>query len=43
MIAGYQVGDGPANVVTPLMIYLAFVVLQVQRWRKSAGLGTGVG
>jgi aminobenzoyl-glutamate transport protein len=43
VIAGYQVGDGPANVVTPLMIYLAFVVLQVQRWRKSAGLGTGVG
>ena len=42
VIAGYRVGDGPANVVTPLMVYLAFVVLQVQRWRKSAGLGTVV-
>ena len=42
VIAGYRVGDGPVNVVTPLMVYLAFVVLQVQRWRKSAGLGTVV-
>jgi aminobenzoyl-glutamate transport protein len=42
VIAGYRVGDGPANVVTPLMVYLPFVVLQVQRWRKSAGLGTVV-
>jgi aminobenzoyl-glutamate transport protein len=24
------------------MVYLAFVVLQVQRWRKSAGIGTVV-
>jgi aminobenzoyl-glutamate transport protein len=42
VIAGYRVGDGPVNVVTPLMVYLAFVVLQVQRWRKSAGIGTVV-
>ena len=42
VIAGYRVGDGPSNVVTPLMVYLPFVVLQVQRWRKSAGLGTVV-
>lgn len=42
VIAGYRVGDGPGNVVTSLMVYLPFVVLQVQRWRKSAGLGTVV-
>ncbi len=42
VVAGYRVGDGPSNVVTPLMVYLPFVVLQVQRWRKSAGLGTVV-
>lgn len=42
VIAGYRVGDGPSNVVTPLMVYLPFVVLQVQRWRKSAGIGTVV-
>jgi leucyl aminopeptidase len=42
VIAGYRVGDGPVNVVTPLMVYLAFVVLQVQRWKKSSGLGTVV-
>jgi aminobenzoyl-glutamate transport protein len=29
-------------VVTPLTVYLAFVVLQVQGWRKSAGIGTVV-
>jgi aminobenzoyl-glutamate transport protein len=42
VIAGYRVGDGPVNVVTPLMVYLAFVVLQTQRWRRSAGIGTVV-
>jgi aminobenzoyl-glutamate transport protein len=42
VIAGYRVGDGPVNVVTPLMVYLALVVLQVQRWRKNAGIGTVV-
>jgi aminobenzoyl-glutamate transport protein len=42
VLAGYRVGDGPANVVTPLMVYLAFIVLQAQRWRRSAGLGTVV-
>jgi aminobenzoyl-glutamate transport protein len=24
------------------MVYLAFIVLQAQRWRRSAGLGTVV-
>jgi aminobenzoyl-glutamate transport protein len=42
VIAAYRVGDGPTNVITPLMVYLPFIVLQVQRWRKSAGLGTVV-
>ena len=42
VLAGYRVGDGPTNVITPLMVYLPFIVLQVQRWKKSAGLGTVV-
>ena len=40
VIAAYRVGDGPMNVVTPLMVYLPFIVLVCQRYRKKAGLGT---
>ena len=42
VIAAYRVGDGPANVITPLMVYLPFIVLVAQRYRKKAGLGTVV-
>ena len=42
VLAAYRVGDGPTNVITPLMVYLSFVVLIVQRYRKSAGMGTVV-
>ncbi len=42
VIAAYRVGDGPANVVTPLMVYLPFIILVCQRYRASAGMGTVV-
>lgn len=28
------------NVITPLMVYLPFIVLVTQRYKKDAGLGT---
>ena len=40
VLAAYRVGDGPVNVITPLMVYLPFIVLVAQRYRKDAGLGT---
>jgi para-aminobenzoyl-glutamate transporter family len=42
VLAAYRVGDSPVNVVTPLMVYLPFIVLLAQRYRKSAGVGTVV-
>ena len=42
VIAAYRVGDGPMNVITPLMVYLPFIVLVCQRYRKKAGMGTVV-
>lgn len=40
VLAAYRLGDSPLNVITPLMVYLPFVVLIAQRYVKSAGLGT---
>ena len=40
VLAAYRIGDSPLNVVTPLMVYLPFVVLIAQKYVKSAGLGT---
>ena len=40
LLAAYRVGDSPMNVITPLMVYLPFIVLVAQRYKKSAGLGT---
>jgi len=40
VLAAYRVGDSPANVITPLMVYLPFIVLVAQRYRKDAGIGT---
>lgn len=40
VLAAYRLGDSPFNVVTPLMVYLPFVVLVAQKYVKSAGLGT---
>ncbi len=38
--AAYRIGDSPMNVVTPLMVYLPFIVTVAQRYKKDAGLGT---
>jgi aminobenzoyl-glutamate transport protein len=40
VLAAYRVGDSPANVITPLMVYLPFIVLVAQRYKKDAGVGT---
>jgi aminobenzoyl-glutamate transport protein len=42
VLAAYRVGDSPMNVVTPLMVYLPFMVVIAQRYQKDAGLGTVV-
>ncbi len=38
--AAYRVGDAPVNVLTPLMVYLPFIVTIVHRYQKKAGIGT---
>jgi len=38
--AAYRVGDSPLNVITPMMVYLPFVVTVAQRYQKNAILGT---
>jgi aminobenzoyl-glutamate transport protein len=40
VLAAYRLGDSPLNVITPLMVYLPFVVLVTQKYVKRAGLGT---
>jgi len=40
LLAAYRVGDSPMNVLTPLMVYLPFIVTVAQRYRKDAGIGT---
>jgi aminobenzoyl-glutamate transport protein len=40
LLAAYRVGDSPTNVITPLMVYLPFVLTIVQRYQKEAGMGT---
>jgi aminobenzoyl-glutamate transport protein len=40
VLAAYRVGDSPMNVITPLMVYLPFIVLVAQRYKKDAGIGT---
>ncbi|MFN8471134.1 MAG: AbgT family transporter [Anaerolineae bacterium] len=40
VLAAYRVGDSPVNVLTPLMVYLPFIVTVAQRYQKNAGLGT---
>jgi aminobenzoyl-glutamate transport protein len=42
LLAAYRVADGPMNVVTPLMVYLPFIVLLTQKYKKEAGVGTVV-
>src|SRR5690554_5417719 len=40
VLADYRVGDSPMNVVTPLMVYLPFIVTIAQRYKRDAGIGT---
>jgi aminobenzoyl-glutamate transport protein len=40
VLAAYRVGDSPMNVITPLMVYLPFIVLLAQRYKREAGVGT---
>jgi len=40
VLAAYRVGDSPMNVITPLMVYLPFVVTVAQKYTKDVGLGT---
>jgi len=42
VLAAYRIGDSPVNVVTPLMVYLPFIVLLAQKYKKGAGVGTVV-
>jgi aminobenzoyl-glutamate transport protein len=40
VLAAYRVGDSPLNVMTPLMVYLPFIVTVAQRYQRDAGIGT---
>jgi aminobenzoyl-glutamate transport protein len=40
VLAAYRIGDSPVNMLTPLMVYLPFIVTVAQRYQKNAGLGT---
>jgi aminobenzoyl-glutamate transport protein len=40
VLAAYRIGDSPTNVITPLMVYLPFIVTVAQRYQKDSGLGT---
>ena len=40
VFAAYRVGDSPVNTLTPLMVYLPFIVTIAQRYQKDAGIGT---
>lgn len=42
LLAAYRVADSPANALTPLMVYLPFIVTIAQRYQKKAGIGTVV-
>lgn len=42
LLAAYRLGDSPMNVITPLMVYIPFIVLVAQRYKRDAGLGTVV-
>jgi aminobenzoyl-glutamate transport protein len=40
VLAAYRIGDSPVNSITPLMVYLPFIVTVAQRYDKNAGIGT---
>jgi aminobenzoyl-glutamate transport protein len=39
VLAAYRLGDAPVNPITPLMVYLPFILLTAQRYQKKAGIG----
>jgi aminobenzoyl-glutamate transport protein len=40
VLAAYRIGDSPVNPITPLMVYLPFILIVAQRYKKDAGIGT---
>jgi aminobenzoyl-glutamate transport protein len=40
VLAAYRIGDSPVNVITPLMVYLPFIITVAQGYDKKTGLGT---
>jgi aminobenzoyl-glutamate transport protein len=40
VLAAYRVGDSPVNTLTPLMVYLPFIVTVAQRYKRESGIGT---
>src|SRR5262245_61593976 len=40
VLAAYRIGDAPVNSITPLMVYLPFILTIAQRYQKDAGMGT---
>ena len=42
VLAAYRIGDSPVNTLTPLMVYLPFIVTVAQRYQKNSGIGTVV-
>jgi aminobenzoyl-glutamate transport protein len=40
VLAAFRAGDSPSNVITPLMPYLALVVVVMRRYDKHSGIGT---
>ena len=40
VLAAYRIGDSPVNAITPLMVYLPFILTIAQRYDKKAGIGT---
>ena len=40
VLAAYRIGDSPVNTLTPLMVYLPFIVTVAQRYQKDSGIGT---
>jgi aminobenzoyl-glutamate transport protein len=40
VLAAYRIGDSPVNTLTPLMVYLPFIVTIAQRYKRDSGIGT---
>lgn len=42
LLAAYRIADSPVNALTPLMVYLPFIVTIAQQYQKKSGIGTVV-